>query len=182
MTAEEAARLTAFASASRRTSFALGRTLARRLCAGVLGHAPLAVPLVVEGSGRLTLPNTGFDLTLAHSEDRAGAIVAPFSIGLDVERVRPRDARLWDRILAPGEARPAWPGWTDDERLMLAWTAKEAVLKGRGVGLRAGAASVRVAWPEAEARVVEAASAADVWRVAVARHEGFVWAAAWRAG
>ena len=81
--------------------------------------------------------------------------------------------------LAPGEALPAWPS-SDDARLLAAWTAKEAVLKADGLGLRQGAKAARIVWGDAGA--FSATSPGGRWAGQGVEIGGLVWAVAWAAG
>lgn len=81
------------------------------------------------------LPSGGYYWSLAHKSEYVAGVVADFPIGMDVEKIR---------SCAPGLYRMAadeteWKlGETVDDLLFFRyWTAKEAVLKSAGIGLRA---------------------------------------------
>lgn len=99
--------------------------------------------------GKPTLPGTGLECTVAHAGDRvAVALSAGPAIGVDVEPVPPPgrlDAALV-RVLAPAESarlaglKPA----ARTTALVELWTAKEAVVKATGAGLRTDLRTVLV--------------------------------------
>ncbi|MEM1056099.1 MAG: 4'-phosphopantetheinyl transferase superfamily protein [Bacteroidota bacterium] len=142
----ERARLEGFAHADRRAGFVLGRTAARTLLADVLGCAPGAVPLTVGEDGAPRVVGVSHIVSIAHAgADLGGAAVALRPVGLDLERVRSRHPDLWQRILAPEEYSVLETlGGPTDEAQTLLWSLKEAVLKARRTGLRAGTRSVRL--------------------------------------
>ena len=149
LTPDEAARHAAFGHADRRLGFVLGRTAARGLLAERLGCAPEAVPLVVAAGGAPDVPRSDVWVSIAHTGRgeavRGGAAIADRKVGLDLELVRPRRPDLWRRLLRPDEdgVLDAVGGPSDSGQTAL-WTLKEAVLKARGTGFRAGARSVRL--------------------------------------
>ncbi|MCA0269477.1 MAG: 4'-phosphopantetheinyl transferase superfamily protein [Bacteroidetes bacterium] len=174
--------------AVRREAFVLGRTLARRTMAEVLGVPPLAVPLARDADGRPLVPEHILSLTHTRIDGQAvaGVALANVAVGLDVEPVRPRAAGLEERILADGEALPDWPT-SEAARLLAAWTAKEAVLKADGLGLRQGARAARIAWGnpegerEAKGGAFTATSPNGRWAGQGVEQNGLVWAVAWAA-
>lgn len=72
------------------------------------------------------LPLGGTYWTASHTQGAAGAAVAPFPVGLDLERARELRMELARRFLSPSEPRIA---------PLVAWTAKEALLKKLGLGI-----------------------------------------------
>ncbi|MEU4774558.1 4'-phosphopantetheinyl transferase superfamily protein [Micromonospora sp. NPDC023644] len=124
-----------------------GRLL-RRAAATLLGRAEAEIVVERGRDGRplVWAPGAGARVRLPVSVSRAGPVVvvaarAGGPVGVDVERCRPLPASaLARRWYAPAEAdwlagRPADGQATDFLRL---WTAKEAVGKALGVGLRDG--------------------------------------------
>ncbi|MBK7643688.1 MAG: 4'-phosphopantetheinyl transferase superfamily protein [Planctomycetes bacterium] len=72
------------------------------------------------------LPAQGTHWSVSHTQGAAGAAVAPFALGFDLERARELRPELVRRFLSPAE--PALDP-------LVAWTAKEAVLKKLGLGM-----------------------------------------------
>lgn len=123
--------------AGRRDGFTLGRVALRTLLADKIGVPAREVPLRIEPSGQLTCPGSGLNVSLAHSGDKAIAVISPRAIGVDLEEIRTKPPSLLDYILADEEKDHIYSlNVPDSHRLFLCWTLKEAVLKGMGVGLR----------------------------------------------
>jgi 4'-phosphopantetheinyl transferase len=138
LSAAERARGRRFRSATDARRFCAGRGWLRGVLAAELGCRPAAVPLV-DGAGKPCLAGTGPHFSLSRAGDLVVIAVASREVGVDVEVVAgettvleaarvactPSEARALDR-LQPGARAEAFLGL---------WTAKEAYLKGRGVGL-----------------------------------------------
>jgi 4'-phosphopantetheinyl transferase len=81
------------------------------------------------------IPCHGLFWSLSHKPDYVGGVVAPAAIGLDIERLRPCSPGL--RRKTADAAEWALMGHGDLQTTFFRyWTAKEAVLKARGEGLR----------------------------------------------
>ena len=149
LSAEERARLAAFTSPSRSLGFVLGRTAARTLLADATGCDPREAGLAVDASGAPVVEASPYFLSIAHTGGReawGGAALARQPVGLDLERIAPRQPALWRRILSETEYPLLDPlGGPTDEAQTLLWSLKEAVLKARRTGLRAGMRSVSLA-------------------------------------
>lgn len=79
-------------------------------------------------SGKPVLPGHRFHFSLAHSGNRAAAIVSrSCCTGIDIEKVTPRITRVAGRFLAPAEL--AFLDGATPEALTVCWNAKEAVYK-----------------------------------------------------
>lgn len=184
----ERERLKTFASSERRRQFVLGRLAVRRLVGEMQGEVPVAVRMDVGDDGAPRVKD-GY-VSIAHGglgfEAIGLAAYAERPVGVDVEQIRVRHARLADRILRADEAHVLPSIAADsDSALTLVWALKESVLKGQRTGLRAGAQSVRldriqVASSRGEAQATSEASGAwhlgferigDLW-LAVATTEG----------
>ncbi|MCL7457574.1 4'-phosphopantetheinyl transferase superfamily protein [Micromonospora echinofusca] len=131
-----------------------GRLL-RRAGAALLGRAEAEIVVERGRDGRPLVAVRGAGARLPVSVSRSGPVVvvaarAGGPVGVDVERCRPLPAAaLARRWYAPAEAawlvgRPADGQVTDFLRL---WTAKEAVGKALGVGLRDGGLRRRMPVP-----------------------------------
>lgn len=123
-----------------------GRTPVQRLLAAYLGVRPEQIEFVVNEYGRpsLAAPRSDLDFNWSHSGAMAVLAVAhslPI-LGVDFEthRPRPHALRLARRFFHPDESSTLEhldPAAVDTGFLRL-WTAKEAVLKALGEGLRFG--------------------------------------------
>lgn len=176
---EERARCHTFGSAERRRSFIAGRTALKTLVARHTGQAPGAVRIHVADDGHLKVAGP-MHVSLAHSGLWAVAALAPVSIGIDLEQIQPRDAAVARFLFAPDDRDTlgTLPG-TDSERLVLAWTLKEAVLKARGSGFRCSPKAIQLQ-VDAEAQtaraVVTRTAPHDHWQLAFGRRHGCWWA------
>jgi 4'-phosphopantetheinyl transferase len=80
------------------------------------------------------LPSNGYYWSLAHKSDYVTAVVADVPIGIDVEKAREVTPGLYQKIASAEEWRL---GSENREHLFFRyWTAKEAVLKVAGTGIR----------------------------------------------
>ena len=165
----------------RLATFRMGRSLTRLVAAKVLGIPPDAVPLGREARGKPILRGTDVHLSVSHTRidadgEFAAVVVAPMAVGLDIEPVRVRRVGLAERILADGEALPTW---TPDaaSAVIAAWTAKEAALKGDGLGLWRGARAARLTW-HAEGRF-DATTPNGRWTGRTVIEHGLAWSVAW---
>ncbi|HEX8387267.1 MAG TPA: 4'-phosphopantetheinyl transferase superfamily protein, partial [Rubricoccaceae bacterium] len=147
---------------------------------------PAAVPLSVGPDGAPVVP--GRHVSIAHTGRGSGTVavaaVSAGPVGVDLERVGPRRADLWRRVLSPSEhgVLDAFGGPTDSTQTLL-WALKEAVLKGQRTGLRAGARSVTLGVPDGtgphRGRLRAVSEQSGAWEVAYALH-GEAWVvAAW---
>ena len=145
----EEARARAMRSARRRHEFLVCRGALRRILAGVLEVAPLAVPILegAHGKPRLAsghspprrLPAVGFNMS--HSGERFVVAVAfGMEPGVDVERIRPRRslARLTRRFFSPAEQRAVASAPDPLDAFYRVWARKEAVIKADGRGVSIG--------------------------------------------
>lgn len=100
-----------------------------------------------QANGRPLLERCDWQLSVSHSAGLLVVVLSNSPCGLDLEYVRDqrRWRRLYDWITHP-EERLAQPEAAD---FLKAWTAKEALLKARGLGLEEGLDRQRVPtfWP-----------------------------------
>ena len=125
-----------------RRRYVAGRALLRTLLGARLAQAPAAISLTAQphGKPRLSGAGRGVGFNLSHSGDLVAVAVSDgAAVGVDVERIAQRDvARLAGRWFTPSEAAAvrAQRGMAALVLFHRIWTAKEAWLKARGVGLR----------------------------------------------
>lgn len=176
LSSAERDRLAGFGSARRQRSFALGRSVLRRLLAERLGAAPEAVPLRVAEDGALELVgHPELAVSLAHTELRtdaglvveAVAVVAPHPVGVDLEALRPVRPDLPDRLLSDLD-RAALAAFAPEEAALRVWVIKEAVLKAMRTGFRCSPRTLRLE-PEAADWASVQGPEARRWRVRHAR-------------
>jgi len=141
----ESVRLSGMKHEKRRRSFLLGRASLRLLLAELTEVSPAAIRVVIEENGSLSAPETPYLISIAHSGDRAVAVASREAIGIDIEISSERSENLLPYILHDDEfPRLQSLLLSDQEKLLLCWTAKEAVLKALGTGLRKSPKSVQV--------------------------------------
>lgn len=81
------------------------------------------------------LPANGLYWSVTHKPEYVGGVVAPSAVGLDLEKIRPCPEALFRKTAAAQE----WALAEGDDRDLLFfryWTAKEAVLKTGGEGIK----------------------------------------------
>jgi len=144
---------------------------ARWALRGVLGRYLDKEPARVElrigehGKPRVAEAGTSLRFNLSHSGELALVAVAwAFEVGVDIERIAPRDdlLALSRRTLAPEEAARI-KALRSEKRLAAfhaAWTRREAVAKCLGAGLRAPLPQTTVAVSNFEAKSGYAAAVA----------------------
>ena len=186
LSAAEGARARGYRSAADARRFAAGRGWLRRVLAGELGCLPAGVPLV-DGPGKPCLAaGAGPRFNLSHAGDLVVIAVAPREVGVDVEVVAAGLASLEAIPVACTRSEAAALDRLDPSDRAAAflrlWTAKEAYLKGRGVGLAVAPDRVEVGVEEpgrlAPVRLVGETGAAQWWVRWLAPAPGYVGAVA----
>jgi 4'-phosphopantetheinyl transferase len=108
------------------------------------GHARRAVEIsaekcriplgeLVQDERNAPLPFNGNFWSITHKPQYVGAVVAPSPIGIDIERIDERPESLFQKTASVAEWGLADKTATTFFRY---WTAKEAVLKAAGIGLK----------------------------------------------
>jgi phosphopantetheinyl transferase len=156
LSAQEEGILAGLRFAPRRTKWLLGRIAAKRLLGGMPGlegvvssrlsvlNRPSGEPFVlVEGVGEY-----GYPISISHRGE-IGMAAAPehegFRIGADLETIEPRDPALARQFFTAREASLVeQAGDARDEVVARIWSAKEAVLKLLGLGLRLDTREIEV--------------------------------------
>jgi 4'-phosphopantetheinyl transferase len=109
--------------------------LARQALALSAGRLGVRLGALEKDDRGAPIPSHGNFWSLSHKPDYVGGVVAPAAIGLDIERLRPCSPGL--RRKTADAAEWALMGHGDVQTTFFRyWTAKEAVLKVRGEGLR----------------------------------------------
>lgn len=138
---DERAQFRQFRSAGLAAAFAIRRAARRTILASYLGIEPAEVATRGTSYGKPELSSAPTDLYFNASHSRECGILAvtkQFPLGADVEHLRPIDTQaLATRILSPAE-RVEFDTVAQGDRhacIFRLWTAKEALVKGIGVGL-----------------------------------------------
>jgi len=82
------------------------------------------------------LPFDGSHWSISHKREFVGGVVAPRRIGIDIERIKPCSDALFRKTAADGEWALAGKVGKSLNLFFRYWTAKEAVLKAAGTGLK----------------------------------------------
>lgn len=153
-------------TARARDHVASGRVLARSAVAGVLGCAPADVVLALPPGarrGRPVVRGSDVSVSITHSAGLVAVAVcstgptgAPGDVGIDVERVRPLDDALAQRVLSPAELARHRTWCPTEHDLLTYWCRKEALVKCAGVGLAVRPRTLTTSPPGAPARVTDA--------------------------
>lgn len=107
-------------------------------------HARLALEKSAQKSGirldaleqderNAPLPSNGTYWSITHKNEYVGGVVSPSPTGIDIEKICPRAKSLFRKAADEAEWALADKSFTTFFRY---WTAKEAVLKAAGIGLR----------------------------------------------
>jgi 4'-phosphopantetheinyl transferase len=137
---DERQRACAFRFDQDRDRYVVCRARLRELLAERLGTEPEAVVFAYNEFGKPFLPDAGLRFNLSHAGGLALCVTASdVEVGCDIEwrlpRLASRHAEEW---LFSAAERQALGSLQDDawiEGFFNCWTRKEAVLKGRGLGL-----------------------------------------------
>jgi 4'-phosphopantetheinyl transferase len=171
---EERDCIATFGAENRRREFVAGRAAARQLLAGPLSVAPAEVPLRRDADGGVSVRRTDWRVSIAHSGPRAVAACARTAVGVDLERIQPRDPDIAAFLFRPAdrglvERLPYGP----NAALILCWSLKEAVLKARRSGFRTSPKDLRLTVdPASETARVEIEEGRS-WHLFYARLEGY---------
>jgi 4'-phosphopantetheinyl transferase len=94
---------------------------------------PEDFPVEYDKSGKPFLAGSDYHISVTHTDDFAAVIMSRSSkVGIDIERIRPRVAKVKERFLSQDEI--ACLGAEKElEQLTLAWCAKESIYKMYGV-------------------------------------------------
>lgn len=116
-----------------RAKVAALRLHARRAAAlsAQYGAWPLAA-MEKDGDG-VPLPSNGIHWSLSHKSTFVAAVVAPFPVGIDIEKIKPVHQGMYRRLADEREWALAPQSGLDG--FFRYWTAKEALLKAVGKGL-----------------------------------------------
>lgn len=145
-----------FVVPKRRRDFRLGRFAARRALALLAGSDGVLSPLQFEvrpapgGAPQAFCDGAplAVALSISHADGWASAAVqrGPGALGCDLERIESRSSAFLEDYLTPSEQAFVGSALECERalRATLVWSAKEAVMKALGEGLRLAPASVEV--------------------------------------
>ncbi|PIP39142.1 MAG: hypothetical protein COX19_08685 [Desulfobacterales bacterium CG23_combo_of_CG06-09_8_20_14_all_51_8] len=117
-----------------RASVAFLRQYARRAVLLSAEKSGMDIKELQNDASGAPIPAGGVFWSLSHKPGYVAGVTATSPIGIDVERIRPVSKAMFNKILDDREQKLA--GANSPEFFFRCWTAKEAVLKVTGVGLR----------------------------------------------
>ncbi len=137
LSADERARAERFRAPAARRRFIAARAFLRRELGAALGRPPRDIVLQTNAHGKPALADSAVQFNISHSEDLAALAIAPDRpVGIDIEGRRDVHDGVAKKILS-GDEYAAWSHGapqTRNDRLLRAWTRKEAALKALGAG------------------------------------------------
>ena len=98
------------------------------------GYSRIKLGYLIKNYNGVPLPSNGFYWSITHKRLYVGGVVSPRSIGMDIEEVKPRSKSMFKKVAGQEE----W-ALSDIDPFSLFyrfWTAKEALIKTLGSGLK----------------------------------------------
>ncbi len=105
---------------------------ALRLCAY---FSKVSLELLKKDSHGAPMPFAGTYWSVSHKPQFAAAVLGKYPIGIDIEEVKPRSEGVFKKAVSSDE-EIFCEGKDKQNFFFRVWTAKEAVLKAEGVGLK----------------------------------------------
>lgn len=144
---------------------------ARDCAAWSARKAGLLIPGFEKDAQGVPLSSGGVFWSVSHKKEMAAGVVCTHPTGIDIEQVRPVSQSVFERIVSPGEAG-LFSTKDQDQVFFRVFTAKEAVLKVLGVGLK-GLSGVTVTRAD-ESNQVCLTSRGDEFRVEHYSFDGYI--------
>ncbi len=107
---------------------------ARRALAISVGKAGMVLDVFPKDADGVPVSVNGIHWSLSHKSLYVCGVAAWRPVGIDIEKIRPCSEALFDRIAREGEWETA--GGKSFDSFFRYWTAKEAVLKATGDGIK----------------------------------------------
>jgi len=111
-----------FVAESRKKQWLAYRILVRRLL------SPDDFPVEYDPCGKPYLAGSDYHISVTHSDDLAAVIISRGKAGIDLEKIRPRVAKVKDRFMSEKELSAVGTE-RELEQMTLTWCAKEALYK-----------------------------------------------------
>lgn len=100
--------------------------------------------LMVSKYGKPYLNKKNIYFNISHSFNIAAIAVSTMNLGLDIEKIRPYDTRLVDKVICENGRIQLLKNPDDNSLFYKYWTAKESIIKYDGKGLRIDLQSIDV--------------------------------------
>jgi 4'-phosphopantetheinyl transferase len=155
---DERQRAASFYFAHHRDRFIAGRAAVRRILASRLDRDPADLRFQYGPAGKPSV-DAPIAFNFSNSDDLGALAIAPFVLGVDIERIREMKEDIAGRFFAPDEVARlrALPEDQQTAAFFNCWTRKEAYIKALGEGLSVPLAKFSVTLaPEEEPRLLRA--------------------------
>lgn len=96
----------------------------RAIVAHLINNSKVKISYTSKGKPLLL----GQHLSFSHSHGLAAAAIAPYPIGIDIEKINPKIIPLHTKFMSPQEIEDAKKNWNENN-LTFYWCAKEAMYK-----------------------------------------------------
>jgi 4'-phosphopantetheinyl transferase len=107
---------------------------AREAVAASAQRSGIDLPKFEKDSEGVPVPSSGIFWSLSHKPEYVAGVISDHPVGIDIEQIRPVQPSLVNRIINSDEQQVTGP--VSDAMFFRCWTAKEAVLKAVGAGLK----------------------------------------------
>lgn len=104
--------------------------------------AHLEIREFIKGENGKPIPSGGVFWSISHKENAVAGVVSRFPVGIDIEKIKPVSDKLVKRVVKAEESI-LFKNYDSHMVFFKVFTAKEAVVKNTGVGLK-GLSSVMV--------------------------------------
>ena len=137
VTSERAYRIKRFAKIEDRDRSLLGEYLAKYLLSGILKRSIKEINFVRDEFGKPHCEDSEMNFNISHSDEWVICGVSSNPIGVDIERVRDVDDKIYDHVLTESEKVSILKLSPDEQRseFFRYWSIKESCLKAFGKGL-----------------------------------------------
>lgn len=162
--------IASFGSEKRQKQFLAGRAAARQLLAERLKSVPAEIPLCRAPDDAVNVDVPDWLVSIAHSGPHALAACAKCAVGVDLERIQPRDPGIVRFLFAPEDRRIVHQlPYDRSTALILCWALKEAVLKARRSGFRTSPKALGLNIDPAAEEATVHVEGGETWNVSFAQ-------------
>ncbi len=127
-------RVCRFRSESDKKRTVCGEMLARKMISDECSIAPEEICFSYNEYGKPYATNCKIQFNISHSGDYVVCALDTFPVGIDIERIRPIDLSIAEKVFSKEEISKVYKDKTYTEFFKL-WTLKEAYCKYKGLGI-----------------------------------------------